>query len=71
MTSQRNPSPNPQNVGIRAQKLRKINPYWYPHISMAKERWWGREILEIVSTEFRDRSVEYYASFLLATLTPN
>lgn len=27
---------------------------------MAKGRWLGREILEVVSTEFRDRSVEYY-----------
>ncbi|PVG03386.1 pseudouridine synthase [Serendipita vermifera] len=27
---------------------------------MAKRRWWDREILELVSTEFRDRSIEYY-----------
>ena len=27
---------------------------------MAKGRWLDREILEIVSTEFRDRSIEYY-----------
>lgn len=27
---------------------------------MAKARWYDREILEVVSTEFRDRSVEYY-----------
>lgn len=27
---------------------------------MAKERWLGRELLEVVSTEFRDRSMEYY-----------
>jgi hypothetical protein len=40
--------------------LRKVMPYWYPHTTMAKERWWGREILEVVSTEFRDRSTEYY-----------
>jgi len=29
---------------------------------MAKGRWFDREILEIVSTEFRDRSIEYYVS---------
>lgn len=40
--------------------LRKVRPYWYPHATRAKGRWWGREILEIVSTEFRDRSLEYY-----------
>ena len=27
---------------------------------MAKGRWLNREMLEIVSTEFRDRSIEYY-----------
>jgi hypothetical protein len=40
--------------------LKKLAPYWYPYTTMAKERWLGREILEIVSTEFRDRSMEYY-----------
>ena len=40
--------------------LKKIPPYWYPYTTMAKGRWLGREILEVVSTEFRDRSVEYY-----------
>lgn len=40
--------------------LRKVPPYWYPYTTMAKMRWLGREILEVVSTEFRDRSMEYY-----------
>lgn len=40
--------------------LKKCPPYWYPYTSMAKGRWLGRELLEIVSTEFRDRSMEYY-----------
>ena len=44
--------------------LRKIQPYWFAYTTMAKERWLGREILEVVSTEFRDRSVEYYVSQL-------
>ncbi|KAG8220523.1 pseudouridine synthase [Butyriboletus roseoflavus] len=42
--------------------LKKMPPYWYPYTTMAKERWLGREILEIVSTEFRDRSMEYYVA---------
>ena len=25
-------------------------------------RWIGRELLEVISTEFRDRSVEYYVN---------
>jgi hypothetical protein len=38
---------------------------------MAKGRWLDREILEVVSTEFRDRSVEYYVRdrFLLLLLS--
>lgn len=43
-----------------APGLKKIPPYWYPYTTMAKGRWLGREILEVVSTEFRDRSMEYY-----------
>ena len=60
---QRQPSqaviPVTQNGG-----LKKMPPYWYPYTTMAKERWLGREILEIVSTEFRDRSMEYYVGAL-------
>ena len=40
--------------------LKKIPPYWYPYTTMTKMRWIGRELLEVVSTEFRDRSMEYY-----------
>lgn len=40
--------------------LKKISPYWYPYTTMTKMRWIGRELLEVVSTEFRDRSMEYY-----------
>jgi hypothetical protein len=47
-----------------ASVLKKLAPYWYPYTTMAKERWLGREILEIVSTEFRDRSMEYYVRVL-------
>ena len=43
--------------------LRKIEPYWYPYTTMAKGRWLGREMLEVVSTEFRDRSIDYYVNF--------
>jgi len=31
---------------------------------MTKQRWIGRELLEVVSTEFRDRSLEYYVGEL-------
>ena len=45
--------------------LKKIPPYWYPYTTMAKLRWLGRELLEVVSTEFRDRSMEYYVTFFI------
>jgi len=51
-------------------RLRYQKPYWWPYKTFVKDRWIGRELLEVVSTEFRDRSVEYYVrcvSFLLAS----
>ena len=53
--------------------LRKIEPYWYPYTTMAKGRWLGREMLEVVSTEFRDRSIDYYVSPISTSVqsTPN
>ncbi|KAF8266331.1 pseudouridine synthase [Lactarius quietus] len=58
------PAPAPARPG-----LRKISPYWYPYTTMAKGRWLNREILEIVSTEFRDRSIEYYRYALESGVT--
>ncbi|KAJ3575285.1 hypothetical protein NP233_g1213 [Leucocoprinus birnbaumii] len=49
--------------------LRKTAPYWYPYTTMVKMRWIGRELLEVVSTEFRDRSMEYYRYALESGVT--
>jgi len=49
--------------------LKKIPPYWHPYRTMAKGRWFDREILELVSSEFRDRSVEYYRYALESGVT--
>ncbi|KAF9478116.1 tRNA-pseudouridine synthase [Pholiota conissans] len=49
--------------------LKKIPPYWYPYTTMTKMRWIGRELLEVVSTEFRDRSMEYYRYALESGVT--
>ena len=54
--------------GPYAPGLKRIAPYWHPYRTFAKERWLNREILELVSTEFRDRSAEYYVRFLLSKL---
>ncbi|KAF2800216.1 pseudouridine synthase [Melanomma pulvis-pyrius CBS 109.77] len=40
--------------------LRKVTPYHYTYNTFCKERWRGREILDIFASEFRDRPTEYY-----------
>ncbi|KAI8647822.1 pseudouridine synthase [Parasitella parasitica] len=41
-------------------ELRKVKPYYFEYKSHAKGRWFGRTLLEVFSSEFRDRSEEYY-----------
>ncbi len=40
--------------------LRRVAPYHFTYNTNVKERWRGREILDIFRDEFRDRSEEYY-----------
>ena len=40
--------------------LRKVHPYHFTYKTNCKERWRGRELLDIFATEFRDRSLAYY-----------
>lgn len=42
--------------------LRRVHPYHFTYNTYCKERWRGREILDIFASEFRDRPVEYYVS---------
>ncbi|KAJ7072911.1 hypothetical protein C8F01DRAFT_1216338 [Mycena amicta] len=49
--------------------LKKVQAYWHPYTTMAKGRWLNRELLEVVSTEFRDRSMEYYRYALESGVT--
>ena len=39
--------------------LRRLPPYWYEYTTRAKVRWIGRQIVEVFTTEFRDRTKEY------------
>jgi len=39
---------------------RRVQPYHYTYNTWCKQRWRGREILDIFIDEFRDRTVEYY-----------
>ncbi|KAI6250893.1 hypothetical protein HI914_01005 [Erysiphe necator] len=40
--------------------LRRVAPYHFTYNTYCKQRWRGRELLDIFASEFRDRSVEYY-----------
>lgn len=40
--------------------LRKVRPYHYTYNTSCKERWRGREILDVFGSEFRDREISYY-----------
>lgn len=46
--------------------LRRVLPYHYTYNTYCKERWRGRELLDIFTTEFRDRPLEYYVRYLSA-----
>ncbi len=40
--------------------LRKVVPYHFTYNTYCKQRWRGRELLDIFASEFRDRPKEYY-----------
>ena len=44
--------------------LRKVAPYHFTYNTFCKQRWRGQELLDIFSSEFRDRPLEYYVSRL-------
>jgi tRNA pseudouridine synthase 9 len=48
--------------------LRRVAPYHFTYNTYCKERWRGREILDIFASEFRDRPAEYYVSCLFLLL---
>ncbi|KAL9620921.1 MAG: hypothetical protein Q9160_004574 [Pyrenula sp. 1 TL-2023] len=43
-----------------SQGLRRVAPYHFTYNTYCKERWRGRSILDIFTSEFRDRPREYY-----------
>jgi tRNA pseudouridine synthase 9 len=50
--------------------LRKVLPYHFTYNTYCKERWRGKEVLDIFATEFRDRPTSYYVGFLSHPLKP-
>ncbi|KAI9793884.1 MAG: hypothetical protein M1816_007136 [Peltula sp. TS41687] len=45
--------------------LRRVLPYHFTYNTYCKERWRGRELLDIFVSEFRDRPAEYYRDAIL------
>jgi tRNA pseudouridine synthase 9 len=45
--------------------LRKVTPYHFTYNTNVKERWRGRELLDIFADEFRDRPREYYEDAII------
>jgi tRNA pseudouridine synthase 9 len=50
--------------------LRKLHPYHFTYNTYCKQRWRGRELLEIFVSEFRDRPPEYYVQCTFLPLYP-
>lgn len=42
--------------------LRKVVPYYYTYLTFCKMRWRDRKLIDIFTTEFRDRDEAYYVS---------
>ncbi|MCH0628449.1 RluA family pseudouridine synthase [Kocuria palustris] len=40
--------------------LRRVTPYYFTYLTYAKQRWLGRNILDVFTDEFRDRAPEFY-----------
>lgn len=51
--------------------LRRVAPYHYTYNTHCKERWRGREIIDIFASEFRDRPIEYYVSLAALSHLPH
>ncbi|KAK2068282.1 hypothetical protein P8C59_002930 [Phyllachora maydis] len=44
--------------------LRRVAPYFYTYKTWVKERWRGRQLIDVFASEFRDRPLEYYRAAL-------
>ncbi|KAL4871076.1 hypothetical protein BDV12DRAFT_183971 [Aspergillus spectabilis] len=44
--------------------LRRVHPYHYTYNTYCKERWRNRELVDIFTSEFRDREPDYYKKAL-------
>lgn len=57
MTTPADPWPRPYYF---EDGLRRVRPYHFTYTTWCKERWRGRELIDIFDSEFRDRPLDYY-----------
>jgi hypothetical protein len=62
ITTPADPWPRPY---VLEDGLRKVAPYHFTYNTYCKQRWRGRELLDIFASEFRDRPLEYYVCTML------
>ena len=48
--------------------LRRVAPYHYTYNTYCKERWRGRELIDIFDSEFRDKPIDYYRTAMVTGL---
>ncbi|KAL2264908.1 hypothetical protein VTJ83DRAFT_7418 [Remersonia thermophila] len=66
LTSTTAPSePSPQRYYYK-DGLRRVAPYFYTYNTWCKERWRGRELIDVFQSEFRDRPIEYYREAMVS-----
>lgn len=54
------------NYTIDQEKgLRRVEPYYFTFKTWVKGRWVGKTLVEIFTTEFRDRDPEYYVGTMI------
>jgi len=69
----RKPPPPPKNLPDRllnaeytySDGLRRVKPYWHIYRTNVKERWRGMKIIDVFSSEYRDRDKSYYENAIL------
>ena len=43
-------------------QLRRVPPYYFTYLTFCKQRWRDKNLLELFTSEFRDRDASYYVS---------
>jgi hypothetical protein len=49
-------------------KFRRVLPYYYEYSTFSKERWYQRSLIDVFSTDFKDKPIYYYESAIKNSL---